>query len=100
MLGVQAALALLELLPALRRSAPPAPRSAWHRLVVRARGRTRRLQAGLLALGAIVVMRPAAGPGHGLARRPGGGRAGAGHHPRDTELGHSRSRADRVLAGG
>ena len=96
MLGVQLAIAAMELLPALRRSAPPERPSAWHRAVLRLHVP---LQAALLALGLMVVLRPA----HGLetallAGLAVGGVTGALGITFAHELGHSRSRLDRALA--
>jgi alkane 1-monooxygenase len=96
MLGVQLAIAALELLTPLRRSAPAAPPTAWHRAVLRLHVP---LQCALLALGLMVVLRPA----HGLetallAGLAVGGVTGAIGITFAHELGHSRSRVDRALA--
>ena len=96
MLGVQLAIAALELLPALRRSAPAQPALGWHRAVPWLHVP---LQAGLLAIGLVVVMRPAEGLGTALlAGFAAGGVTGALGITVAHELGHSRSRLDRILA--
>lgn len=96
MLGVQLAIAALELLPALRRSAPAEPFGTWHRALLRLHAP---LQAGLLVLGVFVVLRP--GEGYTTAVLAGlavGGVTGALGITFAHELGHSRARTDRVLA--
>ena len=96
MLGVQLAIALLELHPALRRSPPAEPAGAWHRAVLRLHVP---IQAALLVLGLLVVLRPSAGLGTAvLAGLAVGGVTGALGITFAHELGHSRSRADRLLA--
>jgi alkane 1-monooxygenase len=96
MLGVQLAIAALEFLPPLRRSPPAEPPGAWHRAVLRMHVP---LQAALLGLGLVVVLRPAHGLDTALmAGLAVGGVTGALGITIAHELGHSRSRADRVLA--
>lgn len=96
MLGVQLAIAALELLPPLRRSVPAQPARTWHRAVLWVHVP---LQAGLLALGVLVMMRPADGYATAvLAGLAAGGVTGALGITFAHELGHSRSRVDRALA--
>lgn len=96
MLGVQLAIAGLEWLPGLRRSAPPRPASGWHRAILRLHVP---LQGGLLAVGLYAVLRDDAGPSTAvLAGLAAGGVTGALGITFAHELGHSRSRLDRLLA--
>ena len=96
MFAVQAAIVVLDLLPGLRRSPGAAAAGAWHRLVLRGYVP---LQMGLLAVGvAVAVRQPTdllAAVVLGLAV---GGVTGAQGITYAHELGHSRSRLDRVLA--
>ena len=93
---VQATLALLELLPGLGRSPAEAPSGPVHRAVLRGYVP---LQAALLAVGVVVAMRQptdlVAAVAMGLAV---GGLTGAQGITYAHELGHSRSKLDRVLA--
>ena len=97
MLAWQVALALAERVPAWQHSAPPVARSVGgFRWVVRAHVP---LQAAVLALGLVVVGRE--GQDWGAALLLGlaiGGVTGAQGITFAHELGHSRSRADRLLA--
>ena len=95
-LGFQIATALLELMPALRRSPPPAAApSAGFRVVLRGHVL---LQAGLLALATSI----AASGAHGIAAVVAlgigvGGVTGSQGITFAHELGHSKSRLDRAL---
>lgn len=95
MFGWQVLLALAERVPALRRSPPATPQTAWHRVCLRLHVP---LQAALLATGLAI----AAGGGHPawmvvLLALGVGGVTGSQGITFAHELGHSRSRADRAL---
>lgn len=96
MAGIQLGLALVERLPGARHSPPaePAPRS-WYRVCLRLHVP---LQAALLVLGAVLAHRHG---GVGAAIALGiavGGVTGSQGITFAHELGHSRSRLDRLLA--
>lgn len=96
MAGVQLALAVLERVPGLGRSPPPAPATGWHRLVLRAQ---LPLQLGLLALCAgLAATRDAHALGAVALGLAVGGVTGSQGITFAHELGHSRSRLDRLLA--
>lgn len=96
MLGVQGVIALLELLPRLRRSAPPQPVAGWHRAVLWLHAP---MQLALLALGLVVVLRSGEGVATAvLAGLAVGGVTGALGITFAHELGHSRARGERLLA--
>lgn len=96
LLCVQAILVVLERVPGLGRSPAEAPQGPFHRAVLRGYVP---LQAALLAVGVAVAMRQPSDLGAaivlGLAV---GGLTGAQGITYAHELGHSRSRLDRVLA--
>ena len=95
MAALQLLLALAERVPAWRHSPAAAPQTAWHRACIRLHVP---LQTGLLAVGLWQVSQPGQGWGAavllGLAA---GGIAGSQGITFAHELGHSRSRLDRVL---
>lgn len=96
MVGVQLGIALLECLPFWRHSAPAEPAGAWHRAVLWLHVP---LQAGLLALGLLVLQRPEEGLSTALlAGLAVGGVTGALGITFAHELGHCRSRVERALA--
>jgi alkane 1-monooxygenase len=93
---VQLLLALAERVPALQRSPAAEPQTAWHRACVRLHVP---LQAALLAYGTGLIA--IGGHGAGAAAALGlavGGITGSQGITFAHELGHSRSRLDRVLA--
>ena len=95
MFGWQLALALAERVPALRHSPPAAPQTAWHRACLRLHVP---LQAALLALGlAIAASGDHAAWMIALLALGVGGVSGSQGITFAHELGHSRSRLDRVL---
>jgi len=96
MFGIQVALALAETVPAWRHSPPAAPPTPGQRFVLRAHVP---LQAALLALGlwTVVTQSPGWAGVLGLALAA-GGISGSQGITFAHELGHSRSRVDRVLA--
>jgi alkane 1-monooxygenase len=96
MLVVQVGLALAELLPANRASAPAAPDAAWYRWCLRLH---LPLQLGLLGVGVMVASTQAQDGLAVLALALGvGGVCGSQGITFAHELGHSRTRADRVIA--
>lgn len=96
MLGVQVALALAERVPALQHSPAATAQTAWHRACVRLHVP---LQAALLALGLWLVASGEPSPWAVLALGLGvGGVTGSQGITFAHELGHSRSRFDRLLA--
>jgi alkane 1-monooxygenase len=104
--GIQIALALLERVPGLRRSPAPAAASKAHPWCLRVHAV---LQAGLLAVGVMVVARIAVqasdGGGSVMAEVLAAGLAvgwvtGSLGITYAHELGHRRSRADRAIAWG
>jgi alkane 1-monooxygenase len=96
MFGVQLALALAERVPALRHSPAAMPQTAWHRACVRLH---LPLQAALLALGLWLVAGGGLSAWAVLALGLGvGGVTGSQGITFAHELGHSRSRFDRMLA--
>jgi len=98
MAAVQLALALLERVPALARSPAATPATAWHRAVLRAQ---LPLQMALLALGVwLVATRDAHALGAVALGLAVGGISGSQGITFAHELGHSRSRLDRLLAWG
>ncbi|MEY3251073.1 MAG: hypothetical protein RL227_46 [Pseudomonadota bacterium] len=98
MAAVQLSLALLERVPALARSPAPTAATAWHRAVLRAQ---LPLQLALLALGVwLVATRDAHALGAVALGLAVGGITGSQGITFAHELGHSRSRLDRLLAWG
>ena len=96
MLALQLLVALAERVPALQHSPPARPQTAWHRVCIRAHVP---LQAGLLGLGLWLVSTQDLGAGAVVALALGiGGVCGSQGITFAHELGHSRSRLDRVLA--
>jgi alkane 1-monooxygenase len=96
MAGYQVALALAERVPALQQSPPGAPQTAWHRACVRLHVP---LQAGLLAWCLWLVSSQPHGAWAVLALGVGvGGVTGSLGITFAHELGHSKSRVDRLLA--
>ncbi len=96
MAGVQLALALAERVPAWQHSPPATVQTTWHRTVLRLHVP---LQAGLLGLGVWQSVQP--GQGSGAALLLGlavGGITGSQGITFAHELGHSKSRLDRILA--
>ena len=95
MAGWQLALALLERVPALRHSPPATVQGAWHRWCIRVHVP---LQAGLLATGLWITVTHGLSVAAVVALALGvGGVAGSQGITFAHELGHSRSRLDRVL---
>jgi alkane 1-monooxygenase len=99
LIGWQVAFALLEFVPALKHSPPAARSTAWHRLCIRFHAP---LQAGLLALALGLLVRGAASGTYGVGETLAlglavGGVTGSQGITFAHELGHSRSRFDRVL---
>ncbi len=96
MFGYQLLLALAERVPGLRHSPPAEPQTAWHRWCVRVH---LPLQFTLLALGLWLVATQPMGPGAVVLLALGvGGVCGSQGITFAHELGHSRSRADRLAA--
>jgi alkane 1-monooxygenase len=98
--GWQVLFALLEFVPALKRSPPAVRASGWHRFCIRMHVP---LQAGLLAFALWLLVRGAAsgtiGVGEAVALGIAvGGVTGSQGITFAHELGHSRSRFDRMLA--
>lgn len=96
MAAVQVLLALAERVPALQRSPAAEPQTAWHRACVRLQ---LPLQTALLAWGLHLVV--AGGHGYAAAAALGvavGGVTGSQGITFAHELGHSRSRWDRLIA--
>ena len=95
MLVYQVALALLEQVPALRHSPPAAAQTAWHRVCIRMHVP---LQAGLLGWGLWLAATQGFSAFAVVALGVGvGGVSGSQGITFAHELGHSRSRADRLL---
>ena len=95
MLLYQVALALLEQVPALRHSPPAVAQTAWHRACIRMHAP---LQAGLLALGLWLASTQEHSAAAVIALGVGvGGVSGSQGITFAHELGHSRSRGDRLL---
>ena len=95
MLGWQMALALAERLPALQQSPAAAPQTAWHRWCIRLHVP---LQAALLGWGLWLAATQGLGVAAAMALGVGiGGVTGSQGITFAHELGHSRSRVDRVL---
>lgn len=96
MLGIQVLLAMAERVPALRHSPPAAPQSAWHRFCLRLHVP---LQAALLAWGLWLVTTSEMSAAAAVALGMGvGGVTGSQGITFAHELGHARSRLDRLLA--
>ena len=95
MAGCQGALALAERVPWLQHSPPPVPQTAWHRACIRAHVP---LQAMLLGYGLWLASSQGYGAAAVVALGIGvGGVTGGQGITFAHELGHSRSRLDRVL---
>ena len=95
MLGYQGALALLERVPALRHSPPATAATAWHRACIRVHVP---LQAGLIGWGLWLASTQGYSVAAVVALGLGvGGVSGSQGITFAHELGHSRSRLDRVL---
>ena len=96
MAGYQGAMALAERVPRLQHSPPPVAQTAWHRACIRVHAP---LQAALLAYGLWLASSQGYGAGAVVALGIGvGGVTGSQGITFAHELGHSRSRLDRVLA--
>lgn len=96
MLGYQVALALAERVPGLQHSPAAGKQTAWHRWCIRVHVP---LQAALLAWGLwLVAAQDLSGGGVVALGIALGGVSGSQGITFAHELGHSRSRADRVLA--
>ena len=96
LLGQQILLALAERVPALQHSPPPTPQTRWHRACLWLH---LPIQAALLALGLWLVVTRSLGPWEVAALALAvGGVCGTQGITYAHELGHSKSRADRVLA--
>ena len=96
MLGIQVLMALAERVPALQHSPPAAPQTAWHRACLRLHVP---LQAALLAWGLwlVATREPSAWAVVALGLGV-GGVTGSQGITFAHELGHARSRFDRLLA--
>ena len=95
MLGYQVGMALLERVPALRHSPPATAATAWHRACIRVHVP---LQAGLIGWGLWLASTQGYGVAAVVALGVGvGGVSGSQGITFAHELGHSRSRLDRVL---
>ena len=95
MLGYQVGMALLERVPALRHSPPATAATAWHRACIRVHVP---LQAGLIGWGLWLASTQGYGVAAVVALGVGvGGVSGSLGITFAHELGHSRSRLDRVL---
>lgn len=96
MAAVQVVLALLERVPALRHSPPAEPQTAWHRACIRLH---LPMQAALLAWCLwLLVTRDTGWLGAVALGLAAGGVSGSQGITFAHELGHSKSRLDRVIA--
>ena len=96
MAGYQVAMALAERVPALQHSPPAARQTGWHRACVRIHVP---LQMGLLGLGLWLATGPGFSVGGAvLLGIAAGGVTGSQGITFAHELGHARSRGDRLLA--